>query len=301
MKKLMLLFVVLMVAGGFAVATGHQEMMEEEMEPTIVEVAQDDGRFETLVAALEAADLVDTLQGDGPFTVFAPTDDAFAELPEGTVEALLDDVPTLTQILLYHVVDGQVPSSQVVELASAETLQGSPVAISSTDGVMVNNATVVTADVEASNGIIHVIDTVILPPQNDIVATAQAAGVFDTLVTAVQEAGLVETLQSEGPFTVFAPTDEAFAALPDGTLETLLENPGQLAEVLTYHVVPGRVFSGDVAGIEEAPSVQGQAIDVSANGGAVMLNGSANVVQTDILTTNGVIHVIDSVILPPEG
>jgi transforming growth factor-beta-induced protein len=305
----MLLTVVLMVASAYAFATGHQEMMEEqsemgtaaEMEPTIVEVAQDDGRFETLVAALQAADLAGTLQGEGPFTVFAPTDEAFAKLPEGTVEALLEDVPTLTEILLYHVVDGQVPSSQVVELSSAETLQGQPVVVSAGEGVMVNDANVVVADVEASNGVIHVIDSVIMPPSADIVGTAQAAGAFETLVTAVQEAGLVDTLQSEGPFTVFAPTDDAFAALPEGTLQMLLENPEELAQILTYHVVPGRVFSGDVVGIDEAPSVQGQPIQVSMSGNSVMLNESANIVQTDILTTNGVIHVIDSVILPPEG
>lgn len=310
MKKLMLLTSAFLLVGGFLAASGvEEEGMEGESgmgsgemsEPTIVEVAQDDGRFETLVTALEAAGLAETLQGDGPFTVFAPTDEAFAQLPDGTLDALLDDTEALSSILLYHVVSGQVPAADVVELSSAMTVQGQPVVISAGDQVMVNDASVVATDVAASNGIIHVIDSVIMPPQADIVDTAVGAGSFDTLVTAVQAAGLVETLKGDGPFTVFAPTDEAFAALPEGTLESLLDNPDQLAEVLTYHVVPGRVFSGDVVGIEEADTVQGAAIDVSVEMGSVMLNDSAEVVQTDILTTNGVIHVIDSVILPPEG
>lgn len=282
-------------------AEGQQEApMMEESEPTIVEVAQEDGRFTTLVTALQAADLAETLQGEGPFTVFAPTDDAFEALPDGTVEALLDDIPTLRDILLYHVVEGQVSSSAVGDLSSADTLLGQPVVVSAQDGVQINNAEVIVADVQASNGVIHAVDSVLMPPENDIVDTAVEEGSFETLVTAVQEAGLVETLKGDGPFTVFAPTDEAFAALPDGTLESLLENPQQLAEVLTYHVVPDRVFSGDVVTIDAAPTVQGSEIQVSVSMGSVMLNNSATVVQTDILTTNGVIHVIDSVILPPD-
>lgn len=292
--------VLLLIAAG-AFAEGQQETpLVEESEPTIVELAQDDGRFETLVTALQAADLAETLQGEGPFTVFAPTDDAFAQLPDGTVEALLDDIPALTDILLYHVVSGQVSSGQVTNLSSAETLLGQPVVVSAMDGVNINNASVVVPDVEASNGVIHAIDSVLMPPEGDLVETAVNAGAFETLVTAVQAAGLVETLQGEGPFTVFAPTDEAFAALPDGTLQSLLDNPEQLAEVLTYHVVSGRVFSGDVVGINAAETVQGSEIEVSVDMGSVMLNDSAEVVQTDVLATNGVIHVIDAVILPPD-
>jgi uncharacterized surface protein with fasciclin (FAS1) repeats len=300
MKVTVFVSILVLVLSFSVFATAQQEeALAEESEPTIVEVAQEDGRFTTLVAALEAADLAETLQGEGPFTVFAPTDDAFAALPEGTVEALLDDIPTLTDILLYHVVEGQVPSSTVVGLSSADTLLGQPVVVNASDGVRINDAEVIIPDIEASNGVIHVLDSVLMPPEGDIVDTAVAAGSFETLVTAVQEAGLVETLKSEGPFTVFAPTDDAFAALPEGTLDSLLANPDQLAEVLTYHVVSGRVFSGDVVNIDSATTVQGSDIQVSVDMGSVMLNDSATVVQTDILTTNGVIHVIDSVILPP--
>ena len=295
----------LVATASFATGQVEESPQEEPMverEPTVVDIAVSDGRFETLVTALQAADLVETLQGEGPFTVFAPTDEAFAALPEGTVESLLADIPTLTSILTYHVVAGQVGSAQVVELSSANTLQGQPIVISTAGGgVMVNDANVIITDIEGSNGVIHVIDAVITPPTADIVETAVAAGSFNTLVAAVQAAGLVETLQSAGPFTVFAPTDDAFAALPEGTLESLLDNPDQLAEILTYHVVPGRVFAADVVGLDEAPTVEGSPIRISVDMGTVMLNGSSSVVLTDILTTNGVIHVIDQVILPPEN
>lgn len=136
-------------------------------------------------------------------------------------------------------------------------------------------------------------------PQKDIVDTAVAAGSFNTLATALQAAGLVDTLKGKGPFTVFAPTDEAFAKLPAGTVESLLkpENKEKLVSILTYHVVPGAVSSGQVVKMNAAKTVQGQSAKISANGGSVMIDG-AKVVKTDILASNGVIHVIDSVILP---
>lgn len=129
----------------------------------IVDTAVNAGSFNTLVAAVKAANLVDTLKGAGPFTVFAPTDDAFAKLPAGTVDALLKDIPKLTQILTYHVVSGKVMAADVVKLQSATTVEGSTVKIDATNGVKVNDSTVVTPDVAADNGVIHVIDTVLLP------------------------------------------------------------------------------------------------------------------------------------------
>jgi uncharacterized surface protein with fasciclin (FAS1) repeats len=136
-------------------------------------------------------------------------------------------------------------------------------------------------------------------PQKDIVATAIAADDFNTLVTAVKAAGLVETLQSPGPFTVFAPTDAAFAKLPAGTVENLLkpENRDQLRAVLTYHVVPGRVLAEDVVGLSSATTVQGSDVEITASHGQVMVD-KARVIKTDILCSNGVIHVIDGVLLP---
>ena len=136
---------------------------------------------------------------------------------------------------------------------------------------------------------------------NDIVATATEAGSSSTLLTAVEAGGLVETLQGEGPFTVFAPTDEAFAALPEGALEELLADPEALEQVLLYHVVPGEVTAEQVVGLTSADSVQGSPIAIAVEDGTVMLNDSATVVTTDIMASNGVIHVIDQVILPPAG
>lgn len=129
----------------------------------IVDTAVSAGSFNTLVAAVKAAGLVDTLKSPGPFTVFAPTDEAFAKLPEGTVEALLNDIPKLKKILTYHVVSGKVLASDVVKLKSATTVEGSDVKIDASNGVKINDAKVATPDVTADNGVIHVIDTVLIP------------------------------------------------------------------------------------------------------------------------------------------
>lgn len=299
MKKIILMLMLVMLAmSGYASAVSERTMEEETEETTIVDIATSDDRFSTLVTALDAAGLVETLAGEGPFTVFAPTDDAFAALPEGTVEALLEDADALTQVLTYHVVAGSVSAADVTSLSNATTLQGQPVVVSTSDGVMINQAEVIQPDVMASNGVIHVVNSVLLPPSGDIVEVASNAGSFNTLVTAVEAAGLVETLQGEGPFTVFAPTDEAFGKLPEGTVPALLEDPETLAQILTYHVVPGRVFSGDVVNIDAAGTVQGQSIGVSVMDGSVMLNDTSTVTATDVLATNGVIHVIDTVIMP---
>ena len=231
----------------------------------IVDTAVADGRFTTLVAAVQAAGLVETLKGEGPFTVFAPTDEAFAKLPAGTVEDLLkpENLETLKNILLYHVVAGKVMAADVTKLESAETVLGESVKIKVDMGnVYINEAQVVLTDIETSNGVIHVIDSVILPPAklSDIVDTAVADGRFTTLVAAVQAAGLVDTLKSEGPFTVFAPTDEAFAKLPAGTVEDLLkpENLETLKNILLYHVVAGKVMAADVTKLESAETVLGE-------------------------------------------
>jgi uncharacterized surface protein with fasciclin (FAS1) repeats len=165
MRKIIISLLVVFVAASLAFAGGNRAKDMEPESKSIVEIAVEDGRFGTLVAALEAADLVGTLEGEGPFTVFAPTDDAFAMLPDGTVDALLNDVPTLQSILLYHVVPGNVMASDVVNLSSADTASGLEVSISVKDGaVMINDAQVIITDIVASNGVIHVIDRVILPP-----------------------------------------------------------------------------------------------------------------------------------------
>ncbi|MHB8899556.1 MAG: fasciclin domain-containing protein [Thermoguttaceae bacterium] len=262
----------------------------------IVDTAVGAENFKTLVAAVQAAGLVEALKGEGPFTVFAPTDEAFAKLPKGTVEALLKDKEKLAKILTYHVVKGNVTSKDLAKLNSAGSLQGAFLRIDASKGVRVNNAMVVTADLRASNGMIHVIDTVLLPPA-DIVDTAVGAGSFETLVAAVKAAGLVEALKGKGPLTVFAPTDKAFAKLPEGTIPALLNDKEKLAAVLTYHVVPGYVTAADAMKLNSAKTLQGGKLKISSDGGSVNID-DAKVIEADILTANGVIHVIDSVLLP---
>jgi transforming growth factor-beta-induced protein len=276
----------------------------------IVDTAVADGRFTTLVAAVQAAGLVDTLKGEGPFTVFAPTDDAFAKLPAGTIDDLLkpENLETLKNILLYHVVGGKVMAADVIKLDGQKVdtaLEGEQAMISVKDGkVYLNdNVQVIITDVETSNGVIHVLDGVLLPPEklSDIVDTAVADGRFTTLVAAVQAAGLVETLKGEGPFTVFAPTDEAFAKLPAGTVENLLkpENLETLKSILLYHVISGKVMAEDVTMLESAKTVLGESVSIKEDMGNVNIN-DAKVILPDVETSNGVIHVVDSVLLPPE-
>ena len=261
----------------------------------IVQTAIAAGQFNTLVKAVQAAGLAETLGGDGPFTVFAPTDEAFAKLPEGALEGLLKNPEALKSVLLYHVVPGKVMAADVAKLKTAKTSLGQSVTIDTTNGVHVDDANVVKTDIAASNGVIHVIDAVIMP-KNDIIEAARAAHSFKTLLTAIEAAGLTDTLRGDGPFTVFAPTDEAFAKLPKGTLDALLKDKAKLASILTYHVVPGKVMAADVVKLTEAKTVQGQSMKIATAGGVMV--DSAKVVKTDVPATNGVIHVIDTVIMP---
>lgn len=291
--------IALMICAALACSGASKGMAEEA---SIVETAAAAGSFQTLLAAATAAGLADDLQGEGPFTVFAPTDEAFAKLPEGTVASLLEEenLETLKAILLYHVVSGEVTAEQVMGLKGAVTLNGQRVDINTEGGVKVDAATVVQADIMCSNGVIHVIDSVMLPASATIPEVASEAGQFSTLLAAAQAAGLVEALSGEGPLTVLAPTDEAFAKLPEGTVANLLrpENRDQLAEILKYHVISGRVYSEAVVGMDDASTLLGTDVHISVEDGTVMINDS-QVIATDIDASNGVIHVIDSVLLPP--
>ncbi|MFK7852346.1 MAG: CIA30 family protein, partial [Akkermansiaceae bacterium] len=195
----------------------------------IVSLALADGRFGTLATALTKAGLVETLQGDGPFTVFAPTDKAFSALPKGTVESLLkpENKEKLQSILKYHVIGGSIDLASALKAGKAKTLLGESASIAFKSGqVKVNDAALIDADIEASNGVIHVIDSVILPPKpsNDIASVAKRAGNFETLLAAIDAAGLSKALAGEGPLTILAPTDEAFKKLPKGTVQSLLKS-----------------------------------------------------------------------------
>ena len=332
-------------------------------------VAQGTGIHDSLVAAVIQAELLSTLQGEGPFTVFAPTDDAFAAA--GVDLAALDNdegKAALTNILLYHVVSGTVPSSAVTDGLVAAAVNGDDLTFTVGDGVMVNDANVILADVMASNGIIHVIDKVLIPPVPvteadgdicynmythtiaagasfdecmayayyedyemngqtftgcynlathtftmvsqaeceaymwtpavDIAMTAQATTIHNSLVAALAQAGLVSTLQGDGPFTVFAPTDDAFAeAGIDLTALDNEEGKALLTDILLYHVVSGAVPSSAVTDGLAAAAVNGDDLTFSVGEG-VMVN-DANVILADVPASNGVIHVIDKVLMPP--
>jgi uncharacterized surface protein with fasciclin (FAS1) repeats len=290
---------------------------EEAGLPSIAQIVAESAsgetpEFTTLLAAVDAAGLVETLNGPGSFTVFAPTDAAFADLPEGLVEDLLADPEgALTDVLLYHAAGEAVPASAVVELESVTTLQGDDISIQVSDGsVILNDSAMVTAtDIEASNGIVHVIDAVLIPPEPmaelptiaQIVAESANGETpeFTTLLAAVDAAGLVETLDGPGSFTVFAPTDAAFADLPEGLVEDLLADPeGALTDVLLYHVAGEAVPASAVVELDAVPTLQGESISVQVKDGGVILNDDVMVTATDIEASNGVVHVIDAVLIP---
>ena len=294
------------LAGDSCPYSGGKPMPASDSQPStatasknLVATAQAAGSFTTLLKAAEAAGLVDVLSGDGPFTVFAPSDEAFAKVPAEALQGLLADKAALTEVLTYHVVPGRVLAADAVKLDWAPTVSGSALRVEAkADGVFVDDARVVSTDILASNGVIHVIDRVVMP-RKDLVATAVGAGAFNTLVTAVKAADLVETLAEGGPFTVFAPADAAFAKVPEATLKGLLADKAALSKVLTYHVVPGRVLAKAIAeGTTKVKTVQGQELTiVRAKDGSITVDG-ARVVTPDVLAGNGVIHVIDGVVLP---
>lgn len=283
----------LLVMGGALAGAG-------EGAKDIVDTAKDNGSFKTLVAAVRAADLEGTLRGKGPFTVFAPNDAAFAKVPAATLDSLLQDKKALAGVLTYHVVPGKLSAKDVAKASWLETAQGQSLRVVAKDGaVTIDGAKVIAADIETSNGILHVIDAVV-QPRKDLVDTAVDAG-FTTLAAALKAADLVEALRGTGPFTVFAPTDDAFAALPAGALDGLLRNVPALKSVLTFHVIPGRVLSTDLGeGTMKVKTLQGSEVTVvKGKDGSVTING-ARVTAADVLAGNGVVHVIDRVIMPGQ-
>ncbi|MEM7311290.1 MAG: fasciclin domain-containing protein [Planctomycetota bacterium] len=279
-----------------------------------IDVLEQSGQFTTLLAAIDAAGLTDEFETQGPATVFAPTDTAFANLPAGAVEALVTQPNLLATVLKYHVVQGEFFAADVISLPSAQTLTGEKVKfnVTPTGGVQVNKANVTTPDVVATNGVAHVIDRVLIPDLSefaairlDLVQLVSLLNVkfddFNTLLTAVVAADLAGALSAPGDLTLFAPTDRAFARLPDGLLESLLANPADLAAVLTYHVVPQELFAADVVGLSGATTLQGQDVSFSVDlSGGVFVNTS-QVVVTDLNAKNGVMHVIDEVLIPDLG
>ncbi len=275
----------------------------------IVDTAVSAGSFKTLVAAVEAAGLETTLRGMGPFTVFAPTDAAFAKVPTFLTDKLL--TPSykgeLGLILKYHVVSGRVLAADVLgKVSTPATVAGAKLSVDGNSNKVVLNGTsnVTTADVSASNGVIHIVDGVLLPTIRDTAANYDdGTTTFKTLVAALTAGELADTLGSAGPFTVFAPTDAAFAKIPKATLDNLLlpANKEQLQAILKLHVVSGApVYAKDVAA--GTVTSLGGPLTVTVTGGNVELNAAggtkAKVILTDLPASNGVTHVIDTVILP---
>ncbi len=272
----------------------------------IVDLAVGSDNLTVLVAALTEAGLVETLQGDGPFTVFAPTDEAFADLLAAlnvTATELLAH-PRLTEVLLYHVVPGKVMSTDLTDGMTATTVLGETITVDLTDGVRINDSHVIAADIEATNGVVHLIDAVLVPEAffiefDTVVDIALSDDNFSILVAALQQANLVDALLADGPFTVFAPTNAAFEALLTDlgiTAEDLL-GQSQLSTVLLSHVLSGKVMSTDITNGLMAPTLNtGESLSFGLN--PVTINGDINVTTADIVAMNGVVHVIDRVIVP---
>ncbi len=301
MKRMMSLLLSLVLLMGIPTFAADQD---------IVEIAVGNSDFSILVAALQKADLVSALQADGPFTVFAPTNTAFEKLL-ASLNISADDLlnhPQLKEVLLYHVVSGQVLSSDLQNGMMPATLTGETIKVDLTNSVKINESGVTTADVLATNGVIHIIDTVLVPStfvlsaEPEIPATVVDIALsnpdFSMLVSLLQKADLVSALQGEGPFTVFAPTNAAFdkllAALNINASD--LMNQPDLAKVLLYHVVSGKVLSTDLSDGLEAPTLNGESVAFDLSSG-VMVNQSG-IVSADIEAGNGVIHVIDAVLVP---
>lgn len=299
----------LLLGATVMISTGCSDDDEGAMAPAgpddIATIASNDTQFSTLVAALDKAGLVSTFQAAGTFTVFAPTNDAFAEAGITSLDNLTGD--DLTPILEYHVLGAEVGSGALAS-GPVTSLNGDFYVSVNTSGAYINGKTkIIGTDIDASNGIIHVLDRAIVPPSQDIIQIAIDAG-FSKLAEALTEADLITTLQGSGPFTVFAPTDAAFEML----YTTLgVNGPAEIDDdllnaVLTYHVVSGRVFSTDLPNVTDGVAATLQGADITFDLGTLQIDDAAvgndnsqlDADNLDILGTNGVIHVIDKVLLP---
>jgi len=271
---------------------------DPDQELNIVETAEDAGGFTTLLSVASDLGLAETLRNE-ELTVFAPTDQAFGKLPAGLLEDLTDE--QLTEIILYHLLEGTVESTQIASQQDAVTEQGERILLqSNADGVTVNGrSSVVSADIEASNGVIHAVDEVLLPAayrEPGIIETAEEAGNFSILLGAIEDAGLTTTLQFLGPFTVFAPSDAAFQELGIETVESLTDE--QLNSVLTYHVLDGEVPSSALQPTQTVAALNGENLFITLENDEVIVNGTGSVTSADINTENGVIHAVNQVLLP---
>ncbi len=275
-------------------------VMTAQSQTTVVDIIVNSNAHESLEAAVIAAELDGALSGDGPFTVFAPTDDAFAALGQATIDALFADATgALAEILKYHVISGKIMEGDLSDGQIATMLEGTDAFISLFDGkAYINQAMITVTDIQADNGVVHVIDAVITQPKSivDIVVNSPR---HESLEAAVIAADLAGALSAEGTFTLFAPTDDAFAALGTETIDALFADAeGTLAEILKYHVVGATALAGDLSDGDTFTTLEGSDIEVTIDNGNVFIN-DAQVIFADYEAPNGVVHVIDAVITPP--
>ena len=269
---------------------------------TVYDIVSNSTDHTTLKTAVDACSLDGVLSGPGPFTLFAPTDAAFNLLPAGTVTALLNDIPQLTNILLHHVVADSVMSTMLTNGQIVTTLLGTDVTVTiNANGVFIDNAQVTVADLVADNGVVHVIDAVLLPPtpSNTVYDIVSNSTDHTTLKTAVDACSLDGVLSGPGPFTLFAPTDAAFNLLPAGTVTALLNDIPQLTDILKHHVVADSVMSSMLTNGQIVTTLLGTDVTVTINANGVFID-NAQVIVADLLADNGVVHVIDAVLLPPK-
>lgn len=275
---------------------------------SLVDIAASYPQLSTLVSVLQQSGLDAALQGPGPFTVFAPTNQAFAAIPATTLERITADPQTLRAVLGYHVVAGALVASNVANTSAATTLHGEDLVFRSLNGsVTAGGATVTAADLMATNGVLHFIDRVLLPPSLAIGTPEEVDSIssiiaqeprFSTLATALEASGMLSALSMDGEYTLFAPTDQAFARLDPATLEALLADPEALRSVLAYHVLVGRAIGADLVNIDRAQTLEGSGVNISVEAGNIRVDG-ATVTILNLIASNGVIQGLDSVLLPP--
>lgn len=312
-KTTKLLTLILMVNFAFfsLISCSDDDKLPDVEQLSITEIVSNNPKFSILKAAVIRAGLAETLDGNGSFTVFAPDNDAFAAA--GLSASDIDNLSpaTLQSILLYHTLGTKVNAANVPAgpNAAVETLNENPIYLTiNNQGVFINGVLVKQTDIEANNGVIHVISNVLMPPAGNIVETAQANENLSFLVAAVLRASegstnVAEVLSSEGPFTVFAPTNQAFIDAGFTDIASIqAADPDTLTSILTYHVIGTRAFSSDLVDGAILTTLNGGTIEVGLNNGATVLGNSntnpSNIIAVNILTTNGVVHLIDSVLLP---
>jgi transforming growth factor-beta-induced protein len=301
MKILTMLALVLTLATGQSCdsTTNPQDpgSDDQSQQSSIYETARTNGNFKTLTLALEITELDKVLDAAGDYTVFAPTDAAFDKLPAGTLDSLVKNPAALTEILLYHVAQGRLLAQDALAEDKIKTLDGRKVMVDTSAGAKINQSNIVATDIAATNGVIHVIDQVLIPADRNLIEVLEKQGKFKTLLAALSATGLEEVVANAKDFTIFAPNDDAFGLLPDGTVEALLKDKKALSNILLYHVVAAKVPASVAITLDEATMANNLKVDVELRGSDLFVNDS-QVIETDLNAANGVIHVIDEVLIP---